>query len=71
MGPDQKWIQMRLPNTETSIPLVSWFDSMPAGSLRGFMISTSDVVAAPAEPMAKGANPTEIEDAPWEKNDGL
>lgn len=67
MGPDQKWIQLRLPNTETSISLVTWFDSMPAGSLRGLLISIADVVASRAGLIAKGVDATDIEDAPWGK----
>lgn len=67
MGPDQKWIQLRLPNTETSITLVTWFESMPAGSLRGLVMSTSDVMAARAALVAKGVDASEIADAPWGK----
>jgi catechol 2,3-dioxygenase-like lactoylglutathione lyase family enzyme len=67
MGPDQKWIQLRLPDTETSITLVTWFESMPAGSLRGLVIATPDINATRAELIAKGVEASEIEDAPWGK----
>ena len=62
--PDHQWIQLRLPNTETSITLVTWFESMPAGSLRGLVISTPDVKASRADLIAKGVDAAEIENAP-------
>ena len=29
MGPDQRWVQVRPPGSQTSITLVTWFPGMP------------------------------------------
>jgi catechol 2,3-dioxygenase-like lactoylglutathione lyase family enzyme len=43
MGPGQQWVQVRPKGAETSITLVTWFDSMPAGSLTGVVLETDDL----------------------------
>ncbi len=45
MGPGQRWVQVRPAGAETSITLVTWFDSMPAGSVTGVVLETDDLDA--------------------------
>ncbi len=43
MGPGQRWVQVAPKGAQMSITLVTWFDSMPPGSLRGLMLDTDDL----------------------------
>ena len=43
MGPGQRWVQVRPVGAATSITLVTWFPSMPAGSLTGLVLETDDL----------------------------
>ena len=43
MGPGRRWVRVRPAGAETAITLVTWFDSMPAGSLTGLVLETDDV----------------------------
>ena len=45
MGPGRDWIMLGAPGGGSSITLVNWFDTMPAGSLRGLVIHTKDIDA--------------------------
>jgi catechol 2,3-dioxygenase-like lactoylglutathione lyase family enzyme len=42
MGPAMRWVQFAIRDAATSVALVTWFDSMPAGSLRGLVRETRD-----------------------------
>jgi predicted enzyme related to lactoylglutathione lyase len=66
MGPDRHWLQVRPRGSETSITLVTWFDSMPAGSLRGLVLETDDLDAAIADLATRGLDVSGgIIDEPW------
>ena len=65
MGPEMRWVQLGLPGAQTSITLVTWFPSMPAGSLKGVVLETSDVEQAVQELKNKGLTLGPIEAAPW------
>ena len=66
MGPDQRWVQVRPRAGETSVTLVSWFESMPAGSMRGVVIETDDLEADQATLRGHGVRvDAAIEEAPW------
>jgi predicted enzyme related to lactoylglutathione lyase len=66
MGPDQRWVQVRPPGGGTSVTLVTWFESMPAGSARGVVIETDDLEADQATLTARGVRvDAAIEEAPW------
>ena len=54
MGPGQRWVQVRPRGAETSITLVTWFPSMPAGSLTGVVLETDDLDAEIARLAAAG-----------------
>ncbi|MFL6053297.1 MAG: VOC family protein [Actinoallomurus sp.] len=66
MGPGQRWVQVRPKGAETSITLVDWFETMPAGSLKGLVIETDDLPGDIEALGARGMTITdEIQDAPW------
>jgi catechol 2,3-dioxygenase-like lactoylglutathione lyase family enzyme len=41
--PGIRWIQVSPRGGGTSLTLVTWFDSMPAGSLRGLVLKSNDL----------------------------
>ena len=65
MGPDSRWVRLGLPGSTTSVTLVTWFESMPAGSLRGLVFATPDLDAAAADLTSKGVALTPIDQQPW------
>lgn len=65
MGPAQRWVQVAPKGATTSITLVSWFDTMPAGSLRGLVLETDDLAADVATLAARGVEVSEIDEQPW------
>ena len=42
-GDDLHWIQVGPADSQASLTLVTWFDQMPAGSLRGLVVETDDL----------------------------
>lgn len=42
-GDELRWIQVGIPGAQTSLTLVTWFDEMPPGSLRGLVIDCADL----------------------------
>ena len=65
MGPDMTWVQLAPVGAETSITLVTWFDSMPPGSVQGLVINTDDIATDHARLVAAGLTITDPETAPW------
>jgi catechol 2,3-dioxygenase-like lactoylglutathione lyase family enzyme len=43
--PGLRWIQVAPPGGTTALTLVTWFESMPAGSLRGLVLRSQDMQA--------------------------
>jgi len=41
--PGIRWVQVAPPTGGTALTLVTWFGSMPAGSLRGLVLTTDDL----------------------------
>jgi catechol 2,3-dioxygenase-like lactoylglutathione lyase family enzyme len=66
-GAGMRWVMLRLPGAETAITLVTWFETMPPGSLRGTVLSVPDIDAATADLRAKMVldDDDEIQSAPW------
>ena len=62
---DMRWVQVRPVGAQTSFTLVTWFDSMPAGSARGIVLEVDDVAAARDAIAGHGASVGEIDTAPW------
>jgi catechol 2,3-dioxygenase-like lactoylglutathione lyase family enzyme len=66
MGPGRQWIQVVPSGGQTSITLVTWFDSMPAGSLDGLVLHTDDLDAQVADLISRGVDvPDGIQQEPW------
>lgn len=65
MGPGMRWIRVQPPGGGTSITLVTWFETMPAGSQRGTIIETDALEADRDALIAKGVEMGEIETMPW------
>jgi catechol 2,3-dioxygenase-like lactoylglutathione lyase family enzyme len=66
-GEGMRWIMLQPPGGGTSITLVTWFDSMLAGSLKGTVLGCDDLEATLAELTARGVtfNEENIQEAPW------
>jgi catechol 2,3-dioxygenase-like lactoylglutathione lyase family enzyme len=66
MGPGQRWVQVKPRGSATSITLVTWFPTMPAGSAKGTVIETDDLEGEIATLRGRGVPiGSEIEEAPW------
>lgn len=66
MGPDMRWVRLAPPGGGASITLVTWFPSMPAGSVRGLVYEVDDIDAVHADLTAKGiAFPDGIQQESW------
>jgi catechol 2,3-dioxygenase-like lactoylglutathione lyase family enzyme len=66
MGPDMRWVMVAPPGGETAITLVTWFPTMPAGSLKGLVLETDDLEVDVARLAGHGVHPSNgIEEAPW------
>ena len=62
---DGRWLQLALPNARTSITLVTWFEDMPAGSVRGLVLATDDLDADHERLVRQGVGMSDISTAPW------
>jgi catechol 2,3-dioxygenase-like lactoylglutathione lyase family enzyme len=65
MGESMRWIQVSPKGSEASITLVTWFDSMAPGSLKGLVLETLDMEGAIAELATRGFVEGEIDEQPW------
>lgn len=66
-GRTQRWVMLGLPDGGTAVTLVTWFETMPAGALRGMVVSVSDIEQAARELTDRGvagAN-APIQESPW------
>jgi catechol 2,3-dioxygenase-like lactoylglutathione lyase family enzyme len=66
-GQGMRWVMLQPPGSGTGITLVTWFDTMPAGSLRGTVLGCDDLEKTIDELTARGVtfNEEEIQEAPW------
>ena len=62
-----RWVMLRPPGSGTAITLVTWFDTMPPGSLKGSVLGCDDLEKTLAELTARGVTFAEddIQEAPW------
>jgi catechol 2,3-dioxygenase-like lactoylglutathione lyase family enzyme len=65
MGPDQRWVQVRPRGGQTTITLVTWFPTMPPGSLKGLVVETDDLDGEVKALAGRGLDAGEIQTAPW------
>ena len=59
------WIEVQPRDGETSITFVTWFDTMPAGSLRGLVLRTDDLEADISALRQGGVDVSDMKLAPW------
>ena len=66
MGPEMRWVQVAPPGSTTSITLVTWFPTMPAGSAKGTVLETDDLEGDIADLKGRGFPiDGEIQELPW------
>jgi catechol 2,3-dioxygenase-like lactoylglutathione lyase family enzyme len=66
MGPGQRWVQVAPAGADTSITLVTWFGTMPAGSLKGLVLETDDLDREVTALTGRGVSiEGGIQQAPW------
>jgi catechol 2,3-dioxygenase-like lactoylglutathione lyase family enzyme len=66
MDATMRWIQVAPNGSEASLTLVTWFESMPAGSLKGLVLETSDMEGTIAEFASRGfIIEGDIDEQPW------
>jgi catechol 2,3-dioxygenase-like lactoylglutathione lyase family enzyme len=66
MGPDQRWVQVAPKGAQTSITLVTWFPTMPPGSVKGTVLETDDLDGDVATLTASGVQiEGGIQEQPW------
>src|SRR5215213_9669759 len=65
MGQNARWIQLSPLPGETSITLVNWFPSMPAGSMTGMVLDVDDLDSTVAELQSRGVVTEPIRPAAW------
>jgi catechol 2,3-dioxygenase-like lactoylglutathione lyase family enzyme len=65
LQPDMRWVLVAPPGAQTAMTLVTWFDSMPAGSVKGIVLETDDLDDSIVQLTALGVETTPIQDAPW------
>ena len=62
--PGMRWVEVAPKGATTSLALVTWFESMPPGSLQGLVVATDDIHATYDELVTKGVPfdfpPTEL-----------
>jgi uncharacterized glyoxalase superfamily protein PhnB len=63
--PGARWIELSIPGTKTNITLVTWFENMPPGGLRGIVLLTSDIEHAFRTLQARGLETSAVQSAPW------
>jgi catechol 2,3-dioxygenase-like lactoylglutathione lyase family enzyme len=65
--PDAKWIELNVPGTKTNIALVTWFDNMPPGGVRGMVLLSADLDRSFQTLKARGLETSAVQSAPWGK----
>ncbi len=64
--PGIHWIQVAPAGAGTSLTLVDWFESMPAGSLRGVVLECDDLEGTYEQLVANGVEvERKLADQPW------
>ncbi|HEY7146124.1 MAG TPA: glyoxalase superfamily protein [Streptosporangiaceae bacterium] len=66
-GDGMRWVMLRPPGGGTAITLVTWFDTMPPGSLNGAVLGCEDLEKTLDELTARGVTfaEGEIQSASW------
>ena len=66
-GEGMRWVMLRPPGAATSVTLVTWFGSMPAGSMKGAVLACDDLEKTLEDLAGRGVRfaEDEIQEAPW------
>ena len=62
---DTRWIEVAPAEGQSSFTLVTWFPSMPAGSLRGLVLLADDLDATCESLKSRGLALADVQSAPW------
>jgi catechol 2,3-dioxygenase-like lactoylglutathione lyase family enzyme len=65
MGPEMRWVMVAPAGSHTALTLVTWFPSMPAGSLKGLVLETDDLDGDSSRLKAAGVAVSALQEAPW------
>jgi predicted enzyme related to lactoylglutathione lyase len=65
MGPNQQWIQLAPSEGTATVTLVTWFEKMPPGCVKGIVLETSNIREEHEKLRSRGLILSEIEAAPW------
>jgi catechol 2,3-dioxygenase-like lactoylglutathione lyase family enzyme len=65
MGPDRRWVLLAPPGGGPTVTLVTWFPTMPPGSVKGLVYEVADLAATCAELRARDVAVGEIDQQPW------
>ena len=65
MGPGMRWVLVAPPGGGAAITLVTWFPSMPPGSVKGTVLATDDLDGDVDRLRGLGLVIGEIESQPW------
>lgn len=66
VGPGMRWVQVAPKNGGAAITLVTWFPTMPAGSVQGTVLETDDLDGDVAALISRGvAIDGGIQEQPW------
>jgi catechol 2,3-dioxygenase-like lactoylglutathione lyase family enzyme len=66
MEPDMRWVQVRPRGGATAITLVTWFATMPAGSVQGTVLETDDLDGDAERLAGLGVELGDgVQEAPW------
>jgi catechol 2,3-dioxygenase-like lactoylglutathione lyase family enzyme len=64
--PGMRWVQVAPRGGETTLTLVTWFETMPAGSNRGLVLETDDLEGDVGRLRDRGLEfPDGIQQQPW------
>lgn len=64
LAPDMRWV-MVAPPSGARLTLVTWFPTMPPGSLKGLVLETDDLEGDLAALGEKGLTVSDVQSAPW------
>jgi len=65
MGPGMQWVELSATGGSPTISLVTWFETMPAGSQKGLVILSNDIDADREALLAKGLEVSDIQAQPY------
>jgi catechol 2,3-dioxygenase-like lactoylglutathione lyase family enzyme len=65
LQPEMRWVMVVPPGGGAALTLVTWFESMPAGSVKGLVLETTDLDSTVALLVSDGVTVSDIQDAPW------